>query len=100
MIEIVTPTPEQWRRAAYLQLKPYDADRAMEIEADASPVSIPLLGSVRFYSVEVVWKDDTWDRLYFGKDLHEAKTIIQSVAARHDLKIHRLAPKLSDIQGY
>lgn len=100
MIEVITPTAEQWRHAAYLQLKPYDADRAMEIKAATSPVLIPLLGTVRFYAVEVVWNDDTWDRLYFGEDLDRAKALIQSTAARHDLKIHKLTPKFSGIEGY
>jgi hypothetical protein len=99
-IEIVVPTDDQWEQAAYLQLKPYDTSRAMLVEGDHSPFTIPLLGTIRHYAVELVFSDDTWEFLHFGTDLPEAKALIQALAARHDRPITRLFPNHSDVERY
>jgi hypothetical protein len=68
----------------------------MQIEDDHRTFLIPLLGKIRHYSVELVLKDNTWEFLYFGTELDQAKTMIQRLAAQHDLPIERLFPKRSD----
>jgi hypothetical protein len=100
-LEVIVPTEAQWKEAAYLQLKPYDASRAMQIEGDDHrPFRFPLLGTIRHYSVELVFEDDTWEFLHFGTELDEAKRIIQRLAAQHDLPIARHFPERSDVEGY
>lgn len=97
---IIVPTADQWQRGAYLQLKPYDTSGAMQIEGDHRPFTIPLLGTIWRYAVELVFNDDTWEFLHFGTDLAEAKTLIQGLSARHDVPITLLFPKLSDVEAY
>lgn len=99
-LEVIVPTADQRRAAAHLQIKPYDTSRTLQIEGDHRPFLIPLLGTVRHYSVELVFKDDTWGHLYFGTDLDEAKRMIQRLAAQHDLPIARHFPERSDVEGY
>jgi hypothetical protein len=99
-LDIIVPTEEQWRQAAYLQLKPYDTDLAMQIEGDHRPLRIPLLGTVRHYSVELVFTDSTWKFLYFGTGLAAARQMIRILAACHDRPIMYLVPKHSDVEGY
>ncbi|WP_284945332.1 hypothetical protein [Acidisoma cladoniae] len=99
-IEIITPTAVQWKRAAYLQLRPCDTRRAMQLPAGRGYVRIPLLGTVRYYAIELVWKDDTWDFLHFGTDLPAAKAMVHAFSAQRDVQIRRLFPKFSDVEGY
>jgi len=99
-LEVIVPTADQWEDAAYLHLKPYDTERKMQIEGDHRPFLIPLLGTIRHYSVEVVFNDGTWGFLYFGTDLGEAKKLIHRLAAQHDLPIEKNYPACSDVAGY
>ena len=99
-IEILTPSDSEWAQADYLQLKPYDSGRKMQIEAGSSRVLLPLLGTVRQYAVELIMKDGTWHFLHIGPDLTTAKHMIQTLSAAHDLPISRLSPKRSDVEGY
>ena len=99
-IEILIPNADDWQDAAYLQLKPYDSDRAMEIASGPAPVRIPLLGSVRNYAAEMVMQNDTWHFLHIGTDLTAAKHMIQALSAQHDVPIRRLGRTRSDVDGY
>jgi hypothetical protein len=99
-LEVIVPTDEQWARADYLRLRPHDTSRAVLSKGDHRPFRSPALGKVRYYSVELVFRDCTMGLLYFGTKLDRAKTMIQALSARHDLEIKHLFPTQSDVDGY
>ena len=99
-IEIIGPADIRGELADYLLLKPYDTPRSMQLPAGRKNVHIPLLGTVRHYAIELVWKDETWDFLHLGTDLAEAKARVQALSVQHDVPIRRLFPKFSDVDGY
>ena len=74
-----------WQRVAAVQVKRYDVSRRMELTGPG-PLKT-LLGIVQRFAVELIHKDDTWDRVHWLESPVEAHRLANDLAAKHGLTV-------------
>ena len=88
----VAPADVDWSAVRLLQVQPYDCQRAIEITEPGPIKLMPLPGTDRRYGAEIVYKDDTWDRLLFTANEGEATALVHRLSAEHDIPVRWSSP--------
>ena len=88
---LVRPENVPWEIVLWIQIKRYDYGRRIALNEAGPLKSLPLLGSVRRFAVEVIYNDSTWDRTHSLGDPVEAHRIANKMSLIRSLPV-RVVP--------
>ena len=86
-LHVVEPGAIAWNRVEFIEVEAVDAGRRLELNEPGPIASIPLPGIDRRYSVNVVHRDDTWDRVLWTGDPVTAFRTAHELGEQHRVEV-------------